>query len=239
MNMLQGSFQAVLEVQTREEFRGEIIRFAQNLGFKNVSAMSVFDRPLGRPEFVVVDNMSADLIEKFQSTDCGAVDPVAQHCKRSSRPIIWNQGTYVAAGMGAYWEELAVFGYRCGIGMALHLPEGRHFVLGVDLDGSLPKNAGKLSRMVADLQLFTVYAQEAASRLLLPTPPESQKHILTPREVEALRWTYEGKTAWEVGKILGISERTAVFHVNNAMHKLGCVTKHQAAIHADRIGVFR
>ena len=36
----------------------------------------------------------------------------------------------------------------------------------------------------------------------------------------------EGKTAWEVGAILGISERTAVLHVNNAMHKLGCTSKH-------------
>ena len=123
--------------------------------------------------------------------------------------------------------------------MALHLPQGRHFSLGVDLDGQLPSDPGKLSRMVADLQLFTVYAQEAASRIVLPTPEESNRPNLTVRELEALRWTLEGKTAWEVGKILGIAERTAVFHVNNAMHKLGCVTKHQAALRADRLGMLR
>jgi DNA-binding CsgD family transcriptional regulator len=238
IDMLQGSFQTVLEVQTREEFLGEIIRFAEHLGFKNVSAMSVFDKPVGRPEFVVVDNMPVDFIER-QSTASYAVDPVAQHCKRSSRPIIWNKDTYVAAGLGAYWEQQAMYGYHSGISVALHLPEGRHFNFGVDLDRSLPKNPEKLSRIVADLQLFTVYAQEAASRVLLPAPVEVQGSLLTPREVEALRWTYEGKTAWEVGRILGIAERTAVFHVNNAMHKLGCVTKHQAAIHADRAGYFR
>jgi DNA-binding CsgD family transcriptional regulator len=42
---------------------------------------------------------------------------------------------------------------------------------------------------------------------------------LTPRELECLRWTMEGKTAWEVGTILSISERTAVLHLNNA-HRL-------------------
>lgn len=47
----------------------------------------------------------------------------------------------------------------------------------------------------------------------------------------------EGKTAWEVGTILGISERTAVLHVNNAMHKLGCVNKHQAVLKALRLGL--
>ncbi|MFM8900959.1 MAG: helix-turn-helix transcriptional regulator [Burkholderiales bacterium] len=229
----------MLEVKTREEFRGEIVRFAHHLGFNTVSATSVFDRPVGRPEFVTVDNTPDDFREKFESIERHARDPVGQHFKRSSRPIIWNQDTYVAAGVGEHWEEQAVFGYRSGIGVALHLPEGRHFFLGVDLDGTLPKKPDRLSRMVADLQLFTVYAQEAASRVLLPNPHETDKPLLTPREVEALRWTFEGKTAWEVGKILGISERTAVFHVNNAMHKLGCVTKHQAAIRADRMGILR
>jgi DNA-binding CsgD family transcriptional regulator len=55
--------------------------------------------------------------------------------------------------------------------------------------------------------------------------------------LEALRWTMDGKTAWEVGNILGITERTAVLHVSNAMHKLGCSTKHQAVLKALRLGL--
>ena len=49
----------------------------------------------------------------------------------------------------------------------------------------------------------------------------------------------EGKTAWELGSILGISERTAVLHINNATHKLGCINKHQAVLKALRLGVIR
>ena len=37
----------------------------------------------------------------------------------------------------------------------------------------------------------------------------------------------------------GISERTAVLHVNNAMHKLDCVNKHQAVLKALRLGLIR
>ena len=59
---------------------------------------------------------------------------------------------------------------------------------------------------------------------------------MTPRELETLRWTMEGKTAWEVGNLLGISERTAALHVNNATHKLDCVNKHQAVLKALRLG---
>jgi DNA-binding CsgD family transcriptional regulator len=237
--MLQGSFQAVLEVQSRDEFRREVIRFAQHLGFNTVAAAAIYDHREGPPQFVTVDNTPPAYREKFEAADYGARDPVMQHCKRSGRPIIWDQTTYVQAGLGGQWEEQAMFGYRSGIAMALHLPEGRHFMLGVEVDGPATKDANRLSRTVADLQLFTVYAQEAAARLLLPTPRDTNPCNLTRRELEALRWTLEGKTAWEVGKILGIAERTAVFHVNNAMHKLGCVTKHQAAVRAERMGILR
>mgnify|MGYP000452763509 CR=1 FL=1 len=72
-----------------------------------------------------------------------------------------------------------------------------------------------------------------------PTAPPPPDSVLTPREIESLRWTMDGKTAWEVGNILGISERTAVLHVNNAMHKLGCINKHQAVLKALRLGLIR
>jgi len=89
------------------------------------------------------------------------------------------------------------------------------------------------------LQLFAVHAQEAAMRILVPMPSEPGLPALTPRELETLRWTMEGKTAWEVANVLGISERTAVLHANNAMHKLGCVNKHQAVLKALRLGLIR
>ena len=89
-------------------------------------------------------------------------DPVMQHCRKQSVPIIWDQQTYTGQGLGILWEQQAQFGFSTGIAMALHLPEGRHFVLGVDRDQPLPNDAGELQRVVADLQLFAVHAQEAA-----------------------------------------------------------------------------
>ena len=160
-----------------------------------------------------------------------------QHCKRQTVPIIWDQATYVEKGAGDLWEQQAGYGYRTGIAMALHMPEGRHFMLGVDRDQALPDDREELQRIVADLQLFAVHAQDAAIRLLLPSTMQPERPNLTPRETEALHWTMEGKTAWEVGAVLGITERTAVLHVNNAMHKLGCVNKHQAVLKALRLGL--
>ncbi len=237
--MLQGGYQSVLEARTREEFRGVIGRFTQELEFETYSAITVVDHAIGRSEFIVIDNCPEGFVDAMHSPQLMRQDPVMQHCKRNSVPIVWNQQTYVKQGAGDLWETQSRFGYSTGICMALHLPEGRHFVLGVDRDQPLPTDAAKLTRLVADLQLFAVHALDAAMRVLLPAEQQLDSPKLTPRELECLRWTMEGKTAWEVGTILSITERTAVLHINNAMHKLGSNNKHQAVLKALRLGLIR
>ena len=237
--MLESNFTAVLGTRTKDEFEAEIIRFAKHLGFETVGAMLVIDHQLGQAEFITVDNTPYDYRNIFASSDKKRRDPVMQHCKRNSVPIIWDQDTYAKQGLGDMWEEQARFGIRSGIAMALHMPEGRHFVLGVDRDKPIPTDPLAVTRLVADLQLFAVHAQDAAQRILTPSFNSPGAPSLTPRELETLRWTMEGKTAWEVGSVLGISERTAALHVNNATHKLGCVNKHQAVLKALRLGLIR
>lgn len=235
--MLPGGYTAVLKSRDREQFRDEVVRFTQRLGFETVSAVTIIDHGLGRSEMITVDNTPADYAEPYGDPASCRRDPVLRHCRRQTVPIIWDQETYVHQGAGDLWEQQASFGYRTGIAMALHLPEGKHFLLGVDRDQALPQDPEELQRMVADLQLFAVHAQDAAIRLMVPAAQQPERPSLTPRELEVLRWTMAGKTAWEVGAVLGISERTAVLHVSNAMHKLGCVNKHQAVLKALRLGL--
>ena len=238
--MLTRSFQSIMAVKSQGEFKNEIIRFANDLGFEYVSAMTVVDHSLTRSDFYNVDNMPSGLVEVSAGRpEIYRKDPVAQHCRRSAIPILWDQDTYVQHGLGHQWEEQAAFGYRTGITLALHMPEGRHFVLGVDRDRHLPRSPTSLTRIVSELQLFAVHAQDVATRLYPAEKPEDDRPSLTPREVEALSWTMEGKTAWETGFILGISERTVVLHLQNAMHKLGAVNKHQAVLKALRMNLIR
>ncbi|HEY2927193.1 helix-turn-helix transcriptional regulator [Piscinibacter sp.] len=237
--MLQGGFTSVLQVRDPDELLTEIVGFTRRLGFETVSATTVIDHFQADSEFITLDNTPSAYRHSFEDPGDWRRDPVMQHCKRHSVPIIWNQRTYTAVGLGEKWEGQARYGYHTGIALALHLPEGRHFFFGVDRDRPLPEGSAELTRIVADLQLFAVHAQDAAQRVLLPSSPALALPSLTPRELESLRWTMEGKTAWELGNILGISERTAVLHVNNATHKLGCVNKHQAVLKALRAGLIR
>ena len=117
--------------------------------------------------------------------------------------------------------------------MKLHLPENKTFLLGVDRDEALPNAAGGLMQVIGGLQLLASHAMVAADRLLsrklneravVPLPK------LTKREMDVLSWTAQGKTAWEVSVILGMSEKTVNFHLGNTMRKLGVNSKHQAVI---------
>lgn len=57
---------------------------------------------------------------------------------------------------------------------------------------------------------------------------------LTDREFEVLKWTGEGKSSWEIGVILGISERTVKYHINNVKSKLNAVNRAHAVAKAFR-----
>lgn len=237
--MLQGDYQSVLEATNEDQFRSVVIRFAQRLGFDKVSAMVAVDRVGGEAEFVAVHNTPLAYLTSFHDLALSKRDPVTQHCKRNTVPIIWGQRTYLEGDAIELWEHQAHYGYRNGIAMALHLPEGRHFLLGVDRDQTLPTDGAELTRIVADLQLFAVHAQDTALRVLVSEAARPELPALTPRELEVLRWTMEGKVTNEISAELGIGDRTTVFHLQNAMQKLNCNSKHVAVVKALRLGLIQ
>jgi len=237
--MLQGDYQSVLEAKNQDQFRSVVIRFAQRLGFDKVAATVAVDRVGGSPEFVAVHNAPLAYQQTFEDLSISRRDPIAQHCKRNTVPIMWGQQTYLKSNAVELWEHQAQFGYRNGIAMALHLPEGRHFLIGVDRDQDLPTDGGELTRIVADLQLFAVHAQDTALRVLVSEGSRPELPALTPRELEVLRWTMDGKVTSDISALLGIGDRTTVFHLQNAMQKLQCNSKHVAVVKALRLGLIR
>jgi len=91
--MLDSGFTSVLTSRTRDEFKEQVVGFTKRLGFETVSVTLVIDHFLGEPEFITVDNTPWSYTEYFNSREDARRDPVMQHCKRNSMPIIWNQDT--------------------------------------------------------------------------------------------------------------------------------------------------
>jgi DNA-binding CsgD family transcriptional regulator len=68
-------------------------------------------------------------------------------------------------------------------------------------------------------------------------PPRSAGSVvsLTTRELEVLRWTSQGKTSVEIGKILSLSDHTINAYMNTAIKKLDCVNRTQLVAKALRL----
>jgi DNA-binding CsgD family transcriptional regulator len=232
--MFEDRFASVASARTVGALTKEILAFARHSEFQTVDALVATELGDDKWHFESVGHCPPSYVATHSDPAQGRLDPVMQHCKTKCVPVVWNQTFYAEAGRYDKWEEQAAHGYCTGIAFALHLPRGRHFMIGIDRDSALPKQASEITRLVGELSLFATQAVDAAIAILAPTP-EMLFPALTPRELEALRWTMVGKTAWELGNILSISEQTAARHLNNATRKLDCVSKHQAVVKALRL----
>jgi DNA-binding CsgD family transcriptional regulator len=216
-----------------------LLSFAQNkLGFGMLSAALAVEQPGQEPVFVMIGNTPEGFAEASRATPNFQRDPVMNRMKTSTIPFTYDQLTYLNAGAIDLWDTASAFGYRTGIAMALHMPNGKHFLLGVDREEQLPTDDAQVIRLMSHLQLLAVFAQEAADRVLLHRAKRDAGVIsLSPREREILQWTRGGKTAWEVAQFLNISERTVTWHIRNAIAKTGAANKHGAAAVAAQLGL--
>ncbi len=131
----------------------------------------------------------------------------------------------------AVYDDARVFGLTDGFYLPLHQPDGS--MLGVSMMA-----ADRLEtdpRTLAALHMLAVYYSLAAERLGLTPALEGKAATrldLTPRQLECLKWVCAGKSAWEIGEILNLSEHTVNEYLEDARRRLGVRTTTQAAVTA-------
>jgi DNA-binding CsgD family transcriptional regulator len=219
-------------------FEKRLLGMAHDLGFGLVSGALVIENLVEKDKYQyhAFGNTPQEFLDASFQASSAARDPVLKRLKELSIPFCYNQDLYVQEGAGDLWEEQAAFGYRAGVAVALHLPGHQHFLLGVDREQSLPNNGAELSRLMADLQFLAVHAQSAALSILGPKQT-LQVPKFSAREIEVLKWTRSGKSAWETGQILGLSEQGVNYHMRSIFLKLDVSSKHQAVLRAIDLGM--
>jgi DNA-binding CsgD family transcriptional regulator len=214
-------------------------RIIDRLGFERFALTLVTPkREIGKYSFSNLDNVPDAYKPIYACADRGQNDPVMQFAKRSNVPMVWGRKTYDAAGQLDKWEEQRPFGYASGIIYAAHLPNDIHVIIGVETGRDLQLDSEGLLKTLSAFQLFAAYCVDPCISVLGSQAAETE-NPLTARERECLLWTIEGKTAWEIGEILAISQRTVVHHTATAAVKLDAIGKYQAALKALRLGWLR
>jgi DNA-binding CsgD family transcriptional regulator len=230
-------YEQVSQAEDLTSFRQGLIDFANDLDFGLVVGLLITEHrgPGAKTEYHAVGNTPEAFLEIQKDNSYAKRDPVHQRLLNLTKPLIYDQAFYVEAGAGELWEMYAPYGYRTGVAVGVQMPGYRRLLLGVDREDPLPKDPIKLNRMMADLQLLAVHAQDAAGRLWAP-----RKHAtveLPPRQLEILKLSMEGKSAWVVGSLLGISENTVNYHMKQLFKSLDVSTKHQAVLKAMELGI--
>jgi len=89
------------------------------------------------------------------------------------------------------------------------------------------------------VQLFATYFLSVAPQVFIQpsSPAEITLPSLTRRERDCLTWVAVGKSSWEIGQVLGISEATVNFHLGNAATKLDVRGRVRAVAQAIRLGL--
>ena len=129
-------------------------------------------------------------------------------------------------------------GVRRGLTIPIHGPGGEFGLLGLYSQLSDHDFLRVTDETKFDAQVIAFHFHDAVRRTLIAEQAVPLPIPLTEREVEILRWTAAGKTAWEIGGILKISERTVNFHIRNVMEKFGVHNKTHAAAKAMGMGLF-
>lgn len=235
--MLLDRIAALSVPKDADEFCAALIRAARDMEFGRVSAMLATEVPGSRSAFACIGNTPDAFANEHNDPKLGRRDPVMQHARRHVTPLIYDQGTYIAAGAGELWETQAKYGYQTGVVATIRLGSCQCLALGVDRDERISKRGEVRARLCSELMMMAAYASPAAQRLLAPETQRMGSVYLTSRERDVLSWTALGKSSWAIGTLTGLSPSTVNFHLRNAMRKFGVSSRHVAASHALRLGL--
>ena len=180
-------------------------------------------------------------VDRYLERDYLKIDPVVAHCHDHATPLLWSEVRARAArgidplqiAVRRMFDEASEAGLAAGVSVPLHGP-GHCWGL-MSFAGERGRE-DTLGRRLPDLHLLAHFVHEAA-RPFARSRAAATLPELTRRERECLHWAAEGKTSWEMGQLLGVAERTAVFHLQNAARKLEVGGRQAAVARAVSLGL--
>lgn len=189
------------------------------------------DKEIG--ETIIASNCPPGWMQNYVAQSYQQVDPRVSMAAEAMTAFTWRLSDWDGLLKGrqlAWRSDHEAAGFYSG----LIIPDRR--------DGHLKVIAlcGNPGEIHSDDQKVLYYAGlETLERMLalgMAADPDTPV-ALSARERECLQWVSAGKSDWEIGTILSISEKTVATHVDRVKHKLKVTTRAQAIVAALRRGL--
>ena len=238
MQTVERAFEIFDQAADVDTINDRLARELKRMGFKNVAYRAVnLGGMAAEPYFS--STYPAAWLEHYQQNRYFAIDPVFIGVEDRVVPIRWgfDQEIMPRTKIGRQIiQEAREFGICSGITVPVHGAGHEFAAFTVTSDAGGEEFSKLLAEQQLLVHLLAPYYHNAIRQRLAQDNTQSTPR-LTPRERECLLWTAKGKTAWEVGQILAISDGTVVFHLKNATRKFNVFTKYHAVVKAIMLGL--
>ena len=206
-----------------------LLAAAQELGFEHCAYGLRLAVPVSNPKVITLNNYPLAWQERYRQAGYLAIDPSVRHGRLSQEPVVWSDAVFASAP--ELWSEAKGQGLRVGWAQSSLDGFGVGGMLTLSRSGE-PLTSIELRETEARMRWLVQAAHISLSRLMKPKYVLMPESPLTPREIEVLKWTADGKTADEIGDILAIATPTVNFHIKNVVRKMRAANKTAAVVQA-------
>ncbi|UFW51120.1 MULTISPECIES: helix-turn-helix transcriptional regulator [Bradyrhizobium] len=166
-------------------------------------------------------------LDNYQTHQWDQIDPVVQYVQTARGPFRWSEtapgGRFSKAQLN-FFEECRELGVHSGLTVPMRGPVRQTDLISLSFrERGAPASGRSAIVYMKCVQYWLKYCEFVDRHI-------TDAVALTSQELECLKWCKEGKTNWEIGEILSISQKTVEFHVGNAMRKLGAGNRITAVI---------
>jgi DNA-binding CsgD family transcriptional regulator len=229
------AFQSLVSTSCDQAVFDTLVSLARELGFEFCAYALCLPTPCSRPVTVSISNYPGPWQARYREQDYFQLDPVVRHCLRSSTALAWSEELF--REVPQLRTEARAHGLMHGWTQSSRSVDGATGMLSL-VRSTVALTPAELEEKRFRMSWLAHVAHAEMSRRLVGKIAPVLASRLTPRELEVLRWTADGKTASEICNILKISKSTVAFHISNAVEKLEVSNKAAASVRAAVLGLF-
>ena len=174
--------------------------------------------------------VNSEWTQVYQSKKFQNIDPLITRAISSPKAFNWQEYIDSVGALSPIETEFLNFSMESGLVSGASVGMVSNKAHHQELNLIAVSGRDLVADQLAALELMCAIVE----RSLLKLP--SSESRLTAREREILCWAAEGKTNWDIGMILGISERTVKFHFSNIFLKLSVQNRPQAVVMGIKLG---
>lgn len=214
-----------------EEVNSALYTISDQLGFDAFLYRGRFQT--GSTRFVeqVESNYNPSWCQRYDKQFYVQIDPTVSHACSSLSPLVWSDDMYTSDLQNNFKEEARQYGLAEGVTFPVHNRNGDFALLSLSLSRSDEQARQHARAMLTWGALLATMTHETMGRIV-KDQSAARAPTLTKREIEVLRWIAEGKSNWEISRLVAISEHGVSHHVRNILLKFDVCSRHQAVAQA-------